>query len=245
MYKSTDSTLESLTYLLSFPRDSTPSPPHRDRSDDPTEIMPNTSLRRPQKGYARRGGRNAYHGGSRARTFAASTRAEGTSADEKAERAALTIQIDESMGFARYEAGRPREGWLVNVQPTTVALGDDRVPGGRAALDCYFIEQDGQTFKATVEYEPYFLIAVRKGRESEVEEWLKRVPGGGVVRAVKRVEKEDLSMPNHLVGYRRTFLELRFGNVSDLMSARRDIMPIAEKNRKAMGTVDVYAEVAA
>ncbi|KAI1074006.1 DUF1744-domain-containing protein [Whalleya microplaca] len=206
----------------------------------------NTSLRRPQKGYARRGGKHAYHGGNRARTFAASTtRNEGTSADEKAERTLLANQIDEAMGFARYESGRRREGWLVNVQPTTVALDDDRVPGGRAALDCYFIEEDGQYFKATVEYEPYFVIACRKGRESEVEEWLKRVPGGGVVRSVRRVEKEDLNMPNHLLGYRRTFLELRFANVPDLMSARRDILPVAEKNKKSMDTIDVYAEVAA
>lgn len=208
--------------------------------------MPNTSLRRPQKGYARRGGKQAYHGANRTRTFAASTtRTEGTLADERLERTRLAQQIDESMGFARYESGRKKEGWLVNVQPTTVALDDDRSPGGRAALDCYFIEEDGQTFKATVEYEPYFVIACRKGREGEVEEWLKRVPGGGVVRSVKRVEKEDLSMPNHLLGYRRTFLELQFRNVQDLMTAKREIMPIAEKNKKSMGTVDVYAEVAA
>ncbi|KAI0015820.1 DNA polymerase family B [Xylariomycetidae sp. FL0641] len=207
--------------------------------------MPNTSLRRPQKGFIRRGGKQAYHGINRARTFAASTtRTEATSADEKAERTLLAHQIDESMGFARYESGRKKEGWLVNIQPTNVALDDDRVPGGRAALDCYFIEEDGQTFKATIEYEPYFLIAVRKGRESEVEEWVKRVPGGGVVRSVRRLEKEDLNMPNHLLGYRRTFLELRFGNVQDLMAARKEIMPLAEKNKKAMGTVDVYAEVA-
>ena len=69
--------------------------------------------------------------------------------------------------------------------------------------------------------------------------------GGGLVRAVRRVEKDDLNMPNHLLGYRRTFLELRFANVQDLMTVRRDIMPVAEKNRKAMDTVDVYAEVAA
>ena len=223
--------------------------------------MPNTSLRRPQKGYARRGGgKKAYHGpngagfaGRTTRTFAATTRAEGTSADEKAERTQLAHQIDETMGFARFESGRRKEGWLVSVQPTTVGLdgvGGDREgtgsTGGRAALDCYFIEDDGQTFKASVEYEPYFLIAVRRGREGEVEEWLKRVPGGGgVVRNVRRVEKDDLSMPNHLLGYRRTFLELRCANVQDLLTVRRDIMPVAEKNRKAMGTVDVYAEVAA
>lgn len=208
--------------------------------------MPNTSLRRPQNGF-RRGGKAAYHGQQRPRTFAASTgaRGEATSTDEKWEQAALANRIDENMGFARYEAGRRREGWLVSLQPT--ALEDARVPGGggRAAVDCYFIEADGATFKATVEHEPYFLVACRHGREAEVEEWCKRVPGGGVVKTVRRVEKEDLKMPNHLMGYRRTFLELRFSNVQDLLAARRDIMPIAEKNRKGMDAMDTYAEVAA
>lgn len=154
----------------------------------------------------------------------------------------MAQSIDDKMGFARYESGKKKEGWLVNVQPTSVE--DERIPGGRAALDCYFIELDGSTFKATVEYDPYIVIAVKKGRESEVEEWLKRVPGGGVVKSLRRVEKEDLSMPNHLMGYRRTFIEIRFANVSDLMAAKRDIMPIAEKNRKNMNAMDAYAEVA-
>ncbi|PTB61955.1 DUF1744-domain-containing protein [Trichoderma citrinoviride] len=202
--------------------------------------MPNTSLRRPTKGY-KRGGKTAYHG-AKTRTFAASSRAEGTSADEKWERTRLAQSIDDRMGFARYESGKKKEGWLVNVQPTSVE--DERIPGGRAALDCYFIELDGSTFKATVEYDPYFIIAVKKGRESEVEEWVKRVPGGGVVKAIRRIEKEDLSMPNHLMGYRRTFIELRFANVNDLMAARRDVLPIAEKNKKNMNAMDAYAEVA-
>jgi len=150
--------------------------------------------------------------------------------------------LDETMGFARFEAGRRKEGWLVNVQSTSIR--DERVLHGRAALDCYFIEEDGSTFKATVEYEPYFLVAVRAGHEAETEEWLKRVPGDGAVKTVRRVEREDLKMPNHLLGYRRTFLELRFANVNDLMAARRDILPIADKNRKNMDAVDVYAEVA-
>lgn len=201
--------------------------------------MPNTSLRRPQKGF-RRGGKSSYHG--RSKTFAASSRAEGTSADEKWERTRLAHTIDENMGFVRYESGKKKDGWMVNVQPTSIE--DERIPNGRAALDCYFIEEDGSTFKAVVEYEPYFLIAVKKGHESEVEEWAKRVPGDGVVKSVKKVEKDDLNMPNHLLGYRRTFLELRFSNVTDLLSARRDIMPIAEKNKKNMNAMDAYAEVA-
>lgn len=209
--------------------------------------MPNTSLRKPQGVY--RGGprKIAYHGGSRgARTFAAAPgRNEATSTDEKWERVKLAHDIDENMGFGRYDAGRKREGWLVNVQSTSIE--DDRVPGGggRAALDCYFIEEDGGTFKATVQYDPYFLVAVRKGHEGEVEEWCKRVPGGGVVKKVRRIEKEDLKMPNHLLGYRRTFLELSFANVQNLMAARKDIMPIAERNKKNMDAMDTYAEVAA
>jgi DNA polymerase epsilon subunit 1 len=209
--------------------------------------MPNTHLnKRPQKGF-RRGGKSAYHGAAKSRTFAASSsaRGEATSIDEKWERTALAHRIDESMGFARFESGRRKEGWLVNVQPTSID--DPRVPGGggRSALDCYFIEEDGATFKATVEYEPYLLIACRKGHEMEVEEWCKRIPGGGVVKSVKKVEKEDLQMPNHLLGYRRTFMELRFYNVQDLLAARREIMPIAEKNKKGMDAMDTYAEVAA
>ncbi|OAA65284.1 DNA polymerase catalytic subunit a [Niveomyces insectorum RCEF 264] len=221
--------------------------------------MANTSLRRqPQKGFRQGGSRKkAYHGGAGGgrsqRTFAAASggRAEGTSADEKWERTNLAHAIDERMGFARYEAGRRRQGWLVNVQPT--ALEDDRVEGGggRAAVDLYFLDPDSpdeadNTFKATIEYEPYFLVAVRASHEAEAEEWCKRVPGGGngLVKRVRRVTKEDLKMPNHLLGYRRTFLELRFANVQNLLAVRRDILPLAEANKKRMNAMDTYAEVA-
>ncbi|CAI4215664.1 unnamed protein product [Parascedosporium putredinis] len=195
--------------------------------------MPNTS------GY-RRGGKVAYHG-AKTRTFAASGRNEATSADEKWERTLLAHTIDESMGFGRYESGKKKEGWLVNVQPTSIQ--DERNPNGRAAVDCYFIEDDGgTTFKAAVEYEPYFLIVVKRGYESVVEEWVKRIGGGGIVRAVKKVEKDDLDLPNHLLGLKRTLLKLVFLNVTDLLTARREIMPIAERNRKNQSAKDAYAE---
>ena len=39
-------------------------------------------------------------------------------------------------------------------------------PGGKAAVDFYFIQDDGGMFKCTLQYEPYFYIAckVRKPR---------------------------------------------------------------------------------
>lgn len=149
--------------------------------------------------------------------------------------------IDESMGFARYESGKKKTGWLCNMHSTTIE--DEKIPGGRAGVDYYFIEEDGGTFKATVEYDPYFLIAVRKEKEAEVEEWCRR-KFEGLIKAVKRFEKEDLQMPNHLLGYRRTFLRLAFDNVNDLLSVRRAILPLAEANKKTMNAMDTYAEVA-
>ena len=166
---------------------------------------------------------------------------EATSQGEKIQATRLAHAIDESMGFARYDSGKKKVGWLCNMHSTT--LEDDKIPGGRAGVDYYFIEEDGGTFKATLEYDPYFLIAVRKGREPEVEEWCRR-KFEGLVKAVKRLEKEDLQMPNHLLGYRRTFLQLAFENVSDLLSVRRDMTPIAEKNKQSMNAMDTYAEVA-
>ncbi|CZR64400.1 probable DNA polymerase epsilon, calytic chain POL2 [Phialocephala subalpina] len=198
--------------------------------------------RMPKNGY-RRGGKQAYHGPRKTKTFTASKGGnEGTSADEKREATRLAHAIDEAQGFARYDSGKKKTGWLVNIHATSIE--DDKIPEGRAGLDCYFIEEDGGTFRAILEYEPYFLVAVKRGHEAEAEEWLKRAPGGGVVKSLRKVEKEDLQMPNHLLGYRRTFFELRFNNVWELLAARRDIMPIAEKNKKNMNAMDTYAEVA-
>ena len=179
----------------------------------------------------------------RTKTVDASTlrAGEATSQDEKIQATRLAHTIDESMGFARYESGKKKRGWLCNMHSTTIE--DEKTAGGRAGVDFYFIEEDGGTFKATVEHDPYFLIAVRKGKEAEVEEWSRR-KFEGLVKAVKRIEKEDLQMPNHLLGYRRTFLRLAFENVNDLLAVRRVVMPLAEANKKTINAMDTYAEVA-
>ena len=75
----------------------------------------------------------------------------------------------------------------------STTIEDEDNPSGKAGVDFYFIEDDGGTFKATIEYQPYFLIAVKRGREAEVEEWTKR-KFEGLIKNVKRVDKEDLQM---------------------------------------------------
>ncbi|SLM36534.1 dna polymerase epsilon catalytic subunit a [Lasallia pustulata] len=200
--------------------------------------------RKPDRSYGRnfRSAKSSFNP-RRTKTFEASTvrASEANSQEEKIEATRLAHTIDESMGFARYDSGKKKVGWLCNMHSTT--LEDVKVPGGRAGVDYYFLEEDGGSFKATVEYDPYFLVAVKRGKEAEVEEWCRRM-FEGVVKGVKRVNKEDLQMPNHLLGYRRTFLQLAFANVGDLLGVRKTIMPIAEKNRKTMNAMDTYAEVA-
>lgn len=166
---------------------------------------------------------------------------EATSQNEKLEATRLANRIDESMGFPRYESGKKKVGWLCNMHSTTVE--DENVPGGKAGVDYYFIGEDGDTFKATLEYDPYFLLAVKRGKEPEVEEYCRRA-FEGLVKNMTRVQKEDLSMPNHLLGYRRTFLQLSFANVSDLLAVRKVLNPVVEKNKKKVNAMDTYAEVA-
>lgn len=201
-------------------------------------------IRRPERtagrGYRPPGSKS---GPKRTKTVEASSlrASEATSNDEKIEATRLAHNIDERMGFARYDAGRKKIGWLCNMHPTV--LEDESIPAGRAAVDYYFIEEDGSTFKSTVEFDPYFLVAVKRGKEAEVEEWAKR-KFEGAIKDIKRIEKEDLSMPNHLLGYKRPFLQLSFVNQGDLLGARKEILPLAEKNKAKMNAMDTYAEVA-
>lgn len=109
-------------------------------------------------------------------------------------------------------------------------------------MDYYFLEDGGGSFKATVEYDPYFLIAVKKGRETEVEDWCRRA-FEGLIKKITRVEKEDLKLPNHLLGYKRTFLQLNFASVSHLLEVRKTLLPLAEKNKKNVNVMDTYMEI--
>ena len=146
---------------------------------------------------------------------------ERSSRAERAAATALAARVDAAMGFERVESGgrggRARVGWLVNMRSTSVGGAGEEGEGGgrragegapagaegggegRAAVDYYFIGEEGEMFKAAVEYRPYFLVCVRRGREAEVEEWARRAWEGLVVGA-EWVEKEDLSLVSFASG---------------------------------------------
>ena len=73
---------------------------------------------------------NTSYGPRKPKTVDASSlrSGEGTSQNEKLESTRLANRIDETMGFARFDSGKKKVGWLVNMHSTTVE--DEEVPGG-------------------------------------------------------------------------------------------------------------------
>ncbi|KAH9822597.1 hypothetical protein DFH28DRAFT_458835 [Melampsora americana] len=173
---------------------------------------------------------------------------EGTEQQEKWNDAVQNHELDEKLGFARFEDGSPRVGWLINIQPTLVqeasteAVADKSTSQPIAAVDLYFIQDDGEMFRATMPYKPYFYIASRSGKEAEVEDWLQRRFESLIFKS-ERVFKEDLQLPNHLTGYRRQFIKIHFRNVELLLRVRRELLSLATKNRDKMDALDTYAEM--
>ncbi|WFD34820.1 DNA-directed DNA polymerase [Malassezia cuniculi] len=191
-----------------------------------------------------RGGRGRGRGTFRRRSTRDNSRAtEASAASAAAERLAAVRahdELDESLGFARLEQGETRQAWMVNMHPTL--LPDDEHPGGRSAVDYYFVQDDASMFKVTVPYMPYFLLGCKPGTESSVEEWLRR-RFEGVIHSIERRTVDDLRLPNHLVGNKRLVMALRFRNVNDLLAARRELLPIAQEAQRKVSAVEAYANV--
>lgn len=191
-----------------------------------------------------RGGRARGRGTFRRRGTRDTSRAtEASAASAAAERFASVRAydaLDESLGFARLEQGETRQAWMINMHPTL--LPDDEHPGGRSAVDYYFIQDDASMFKVTVPYLPYFLLGCKVGTESIVEEWLRR-RFEGVIYTIERRVVDDLRLPNHLRGNKRNVMALRFRNVTDLLTARRELLLLAQDAQRKVSAVDAYADV--
>lgn len=152
-------------------------------------------------------------------------------------------RLDAVMGFERFDHGdmdgaKPRRGWLINMHATTIPLED--YLAGYSGVDFYFLDEEGGSFKATLQYDPYFFLVVMPGREAEVEESLKKTLEQFHLKGISRVLKDDLALPNHLIGLKRTLIKLLFHNISDLLGTRRALTPIIKENQTKRDTRDVF-----
>ncbi|KAG9322756.1 hypothetical protein KVV02_007016 [Mortierella alpina] len=199
------------------------------------------------RGGASRGGRGGGRGGRGGKAYRppgaqayVATGDEGTHVEQRFEDATFQDEIDERLGFFKFQEGPDKLGWLINQHATIVK--DEDWPTGRSAIDYYFIQDDGEMFKTTLKYSPYFYIASKVGYEADVEEYLRR-KFENTIEKMTRVQKEDLDMPNHLLGNTRTFIRLSFRNVRDLLTVRKVVFPAAKQNLAKMSVLDTYAEV--
>eukprot|EP01059_Diplonema_ambulator_P006462 TRINITY_DN16155_c1_g2_i2.p1 TRINITY_DN16155_c1_g2~~TRINITY_DN16155_c1_g2_i2.p1 ORF type:complete len:2253 (+),score=933.60 TRINITY_DN16155_c1_g2_i2:28-6759(+) len=119
-------------------------------------------------------------------------------------------------------------GWLMNYDVTTVVDEASKVP--QQALTLVFYGVDGRTFKGDYVVRPYFYVIPEAGCEEEVEMGVKAMFAADLAE-VTRVEKEDLELPNHLSGIKRTLIRLAFFNVKQLTATRDQLMLFVKKNR--------------
>lgn len=98
------------------------------------------------------------------------------------------------------------------------------------ALDLYYIDRQGENFKSTIYFEPYFYIDVKDVRRlSEISAiLLKKFEGC----KTEQIELDDLDLQNHLSGKKHKFLKISFSTVNELMEAKNEIKPIVTKNQK-------------
>lgn len=169
-------------------------------------------------------------------------------------------EMDDMMGFERYTApqysGRRdanklgqipgRVGWLSNMHPTIIspvsipgASGNDAT--GIAGVDFYFLDEEGGSFKSTITYDPYFFIKCSDpSRVAEVEEYIKKYLET-CLKSVTIVEKDDLSLDNHLLGLKRTLIKLTFINSNKLFEARKLLRPILAHNENNNTQKNLYS----
>ncbi|CAL1540665.1 unnamed protein product, partial [Lymnaea stagnalis] len=158
------------------------------------------------------------------------------STEKRLKRAIVNDEIDIRFGYERYKDAAEKTGWLINMHPTDILDADKRLV---SAVDYYFLQEDGGRFKATLPFKPYFFVAAKAECEREVASFISR-RFSGKIATIETVLKEDLDLPNHLVGLKRSYIKLSFYNTEDLIKVRKEIFPAVRKNKAREKNLDDY-----
>ncbi|VDL61470.1 unnamed protein product [Hymenolepis diminuta] len=156
-------------------------------------------------------------------------------------RAKANDVMDRRYGFEQFTGPGERFGWLINMHPTDIL---DENKNLVSAVDFYFIQSDGRRFKVSRPYLPYFFVSVDGDHdvESEVTTFLIREFSGRIVK-IEAVEKEDLDMPNHLIGLKARYLKLSFNAVDELVRVRREIASRVKRNKEVQSDKSTYTDM--
>ncbi len=146
-------------------------------------------------------------------------------------------EFDKQYGFEQFTEAPPREGFLINFLPTTMKRSG--VDHELAAVDLYFLQKDGGTFKATIEHRPYFLVSILPQFVKDTMTFLERRFESSL-SSIELVEMKDLDMLNHLSGKLANFVKLSFYDVSQLVAARSEILQAVRRYRD---NATVYGDI--
>nr|XP_022913041.1 DNA polymerase epsilon catalytic subunit A [Onthophagus taurus] len=149
--------------------------------------------------------------------------------------------IDNKYGFKRIKEPCERTGFLLNMHASEMLDEDKHLI---ATVDYYFMEEDGSRFKVSYPFQPYFYILVPKPVIEEVSQFLMK-KYSGTISKIEVSLKEDLDLPNHLIGLKQQYLKLSFSNQSDMIKVRREILSVVRKNRKKDPGSEFYTELLA
>lgn len=111
-----------------------------------------------------------------------------------------------------------------------------------SALDLYFLKMDASRFKVTVIYQPYFLVIPQKEQIHEIMTFLQRKFGNQSTK-IEIVEKEDLDLPNHLIGLKRQMIKMSFLNTNMMNKTRLEINRAVKKNKDREKTNTFYMKL--
>ena len=78
------------------------------------------------------------------------------------EQARIVDERDAQWGFQMIPFNATRQGWLINIQSAIIK--DDEWSGGRSVLSLYFIDENGEYFKAKLVAHPYFYLKCKPGK---------------------------------------------------------------------------------
>uniref|UniRef100_A0A914D6Q0 DNA polymerase epsilon catalytic subunit n=1 Tax=Acrobeloides nanus TaxID=290746 RepID=A0A914D6Q0_9BILA len=133
---------------------------------------------------------------------------------------------DAKFGYQRLTDRTPRNGWLVNVQPSESF--DELTKTVISVVDFYFLQDDGSRFKISYPFKPYLYVGTTPGYELHVASYLGKKYN---YITIDHVEKENLDLKNHLSGLKSKFLKISFPSTMELMRFKKEIMPQIYKNQ--------------
>ena len=112
-----------------------------------------------------------------------------------------------------------------------------------ACIDLYFVEDDGGRFKVSVPFKPYFYIKVKENTLiQETSAYLSK-RYGEYIHKMENVRKEDLDLPNHLVGLKQTYIKVSFLTETELKKVRKDILAAVRRQKDKQKTSSAYTDL--